>query len=643
MVLAGSCLLPLMGTPAFASTWNIGDVFAGIASGSYNVYDNTGVFKETISSGLGGFTTGCAFNPGLTDLYTTQFSNGQITKFGDAHPHSSSSFATVRSAPESISFRADGSFFVGGPGVATIEEYDATDAFVMSHAVVATGLTSGPDWVDVASNQTTIFYSDGEGRFIRRFDTVGGQLADFAVLPGADQAFALRLLPPGDGTGGLIVADRANIKRLDGAGAVAFTYDVAGEDNWFSMNLDPNGTSFWAGDFGTNNFYRFNIVSGAVEIGPVNTGGQLFGLCLKGEPTAAGDPLAVTKTYRHTNTCFERDNDGDGQISEDGLDFLDNDSDGQFDEDPSECPDGTNPGDVIANDGDGTYYVESVFRNNGSVASYNPGQLYAVITANILQDTDEFHIGEFYDDCTVDPPDLLDLNPKKGGGRAKVVVEHADGTLEQVFDANTDDPNVLFTSDEDDTIVWWLEDLVAGDIVHLYVKFGPGKKSSGDDSCENWAGAAIPIDADPGFFEAFDHATLVVSPDASVFASGQFPVRGTWRFDLDLGSEVGSTPPADVFFNRVTSSESKFWPQNGIGALISIFGAAQPTKAACEAAPLSNAAVSFFDLGPSSPSLWLCAITNEGRYSAFRILSGSADPLDIWHSQDIVIEFVTWN
>lgn len=519
-LLAGACLL-LVGTPAFASTWNVGDVYAGIAGGSYEVYDNTGVFKETVSSGLGGFTTGCAFNPGLTQLYTTQFSAGQITKFDDAHPHNSSSFVTVRALPESVAFKADGGFFVGGPGVATIEEYDATDLLVMTHAVTATGLTGGPDFVDVAANQTTLFYSDGEGRVIRRFDTVGGQLADFSTLPGAGNAFALRILPPGDGTGGLIVADGNDIKRLDGAGLVAQTYDAAGENGWFSLNLDPNGTSFWAGDFGSNNIYRFNIVTGAVEVGPVTASGSLFGLCLKGEPTAGGgDPLEIAKTYRHTNTCFERDNDGDGMISEDPMEFgddgvpllIDNDDDGLVDEDASECPDGTNPGDIIDNDDEGTYFVDSVVKKNGTVASYNPGQIYAAITVNILSDMEELHLSETYDDCTMDPPDLLDLNPKKGGGRAKVVIEYADGTLEQVFDANTDDPNIDFQSDEESTNVWW-EDagLEAGDIVHLYVKFGPGKNSTGDGSCENWAEAATPVGEDDVFI-AEDHATLVVTP-----------------------------------------------------------------------------------------------------------------------------------
>ncbi|MBI4203177.1 MAG: hypothetical protein HY532_08715 [Chloroflexi bacterium] len=153
----------------------------------------------------------------------------------------------------------------------------------------------------MAANQTTVFYTDGEGRTIRRFDTVGGQLADFAVLPGAGNGFALRLLPPGDGSGGLLVADLGDIKRLDGAGAVSQIYDIAGEDNWFSLNLDPNGASFWAGDFGTNNFYRFNIATGVVEVGPINSGGALFGICLKGEPTAGTGPVTCTLGFWKTH------------------------------------------------------------------------------------------------------------------------------------------------------------------------------------------------------------------------------------------------------------------------------------------------------------------------------------------------------
>jgi hypothetical protein len=90
------------------------------------------------------------------------------------------------------------------------------------------------------------------------------------------------------------VANFTSIKRLNALGAVVQTYDVAGEDSWFALNLDPNGTSFWSGGLNTSNFYRFNILTGAVEVGPINTGapgGTMGGICVKGEPVAGIPPM----------------------------------------------------------------------------------------------------------------------------------------------------------------------------------------------------------------------------------------------------------------------------------------------------------------------------------------------------------------
>jgi uncharacterized repeat protein (TIGR01451 family) len=286
--------LTLVAGATAATTWNVGDVFAGVASGSYNVYSNSGTFKETISDGSGGFTTGCSFNPSLDKLYTTNFSASKVVVYDNASPHSIvQTITTGKAAAESIVFAGNGHFFVGGPSDPEIEEYDASGTLVDNDTVAVDG-TGGPDWVDLGADQKTIFYTS-ESRVVRRFDAAADvQLADFATLPGAGTAFALRLLSPGDGSGGLLVADRGDVKRLNGSGAVVQTYDASGEDSWFSLNLDPDGTSFWAGDFGTNNFYRFNIATGAVEVGPIASGGALFGLCLKGEITAAVGNIVLT-------------------------------------------------------------------------------------------------------------------------------------------------------------------------------------------------------------------------------------------------------------------------------------------------------------------------------------------------------------
>src|SRR5713226_3253758 len=83
VMLASAIAIPLSGRivhshAASSIPWNIGDVFVGVSNGQYNVYDNTGVVKDSVNDGQGGFTTGCAFNGGLDKLYTTNFSNTKV-------------------------------------------------------------------------------------------------------------------------------------------------------------------------------------------------------------------------------------------------------------------------------------------------------------------------------------------------------------------------------------------------------------------------------------------------------------------------------------------------------------------------------------------------------------------------------------
>ncbi|MBK8983190.1 MAG: hypothetical protein IPM38_12930, partial [Ignavibacteria bacterium] len=96
---------------------------------------------------------------------------------------------------------------------------------------------------------------------------------------------ALRIRLNGD----VLVAMGTNILRLNAAGTTIQTYDVAGENSWFGLNLDPDGTSFWSADFTTSNVYRIDIATGNV-ITTYNTGtanGTVFGIAVAGEITAA--------------------------------------------------------------------------------------------------------------------------------------------------------------------------------------------------------------------------------------------------------------------------------------------------------------------------------------------------------------------
>jgi hypothetical protein len=269
--------LSLSVAAAFASTWASGDIFVGVSNGNYNVYSNAGVFKETINGGSG-FTTGCAFNNDQSALFTTFFSQNNVVQFATPHPHTSSVFAGGLATPESVAFDKLGDVFVTEVSGGGIRMYSPTGTLIKT---IIPGTRT--DWVDLAADQDTLFWTDETNVIHRASVATGTALPDFATTGGR---FALRILPDG----GVLVANEGNILRYNAAGTIIQTYDRAGNDGWFALNLDPNGTSFWSADFETGDVVKFNIATGAVE-NNFNTGtgpSTVFGLCLKGEITVGG-------------------------------------------------------------------------------------------------------------------------------------------------------------------------------------------------------------------------------------------------------------------------------------------------------------------------------------------------------------------
>src|SRR5205085_7475797 len=154
----------------------------------------------------------------------------------------------------------------------------------------------GSDWIDLAADRCTLYYTS-EGSRMLRFDICSKTaLTDFGGSLPHSAAYALRLLP----SGGLIVADTNEILRLDGSGNIIQRYDAPGEDSWFAMNLDPDGTSFWSAGIASGNIYKFDIASGN-QLTRITTGaGAIFGLSILGEitvvnptPTPTGSPTAT--------------------------------------------------------------------------------------------------------------------------------------------------------------------------------------------------------------------------------------------------------------------------------------------------------------------------------------------------------------
>jgi uncharacterized repeat protein (TIGR01451 family) len=273
------------------STWVTGDVFVAIGNGSYNVFDSAGNLKETISDGLGGVTTGCTFNSTQSKLYTTNWELDKVEVY-DATSHLLvQTLNTSSSLNESVVFAADGTFYVSHAGGNGIDHYSAAGVRLTT---LALGVRS--DWMDLSSDQRTMFFTD-EGATIHRWDvSTDTRLADFATTP-SGSAFGIRLLPPGDGSGGLLVTAAGNVLRYDGAGHVVQTYNnpVSPESIWFGLSLGVDATTFWAAS--TNRLYHFDLATGHVLLGPITAGPIVDGICVKGGATAAASAdLSITKT-----------------------------------------------------------------------------------------------------------------------------------------------------------------------------------------------------------------------------------------------------------------------------------------------------------------------------------------------------------
>lgn len=312
LALVGAALcVPLQGS----TTWELGDLFVGVGNGQFQLRSNSGGPKDILSAGAPGDTAGCGLDASL-NAYLVNTTQSVIVKRALASPHGILQTINTDPNPQSIVFAGNGDFYVGHLG-GLIRRYVfnvSTGNFEAKEAHQGTADSMDSFWIDIAADQKTIFYTSG-GRNVRKLTvtidpttnvaTFSEPILPFAILPtpNSDAARALRVLPPGAGAGngaiigGLLVADKRTVKRLNAAGAVVQEYDAGSgsqsQDDWFALALDIKDVdeaggdlAFWAGDKSSGNLWRFNVLSGAAS-GPVSTGatGTLRGLCLNGEPT----------------------------------------------------------------------------------------------------------------------------------------------------------------------------------------------------------------------------------------------------------------------------------------------------------------------------------------------------------------------
>ncbi|HEV2365584.1 MAG TPA: PEPxxWA-CTERM sorting domain-containing protein [Caulobacteraceae bacterium] len=272
LIAAASAALLAAG-PASATGFANGDIFASIGGGQVQVYSPTGTPLMLLNTGVGGYTTGSTTDK-AGNFYVTNFSAGSVTEF-DKNGALVGTFASGYTNPESILFNKAQTAFVGDAGQNHIHQVGGADITVQIQ-------DRGTDWIDLASNQTTFYYTS-EGTTVFRYDLVGGQLSPFATgLPGST-AYELRILPDGN----VLVADTNFDVQLNTSGQVIDTYNFS-DSGMFSLNLTPDGKDFWTGSFSTGNLYEVDLATGSV-IQTIHTGsGSLYGVSVYGEQTQGG-------------------------------------------------------------------------------------------------------------------------------------------------------------------------------------------------------------------------------------------------------------------------------------------------------------------------------------------------------------------
>jgi hypothetical protein len=301
---------------------NNGDVLAATGDGQVEHFSPSGTLLDTLDNGSGStFTTGMCFDSSQ-DLYVTNFSSNTISEFNSAGNLVAETWASVPTTPESCSFNAAGDMYVGGPGAPTIYEFNPSGTLINSYSVTGGSGTGGTDWLDVSSDQCTILYT-GEGSEILSYNVcTQTQNADFAdSLPAP--CFELRFQPNGD----VLLACGTEVIRFNGAGTVLQTYTIPSTGELFSMNLDPDGTTFWTGDDTDGEIYHVDISSGDVlSQFASNPSEGLFGLSIVGgivvsQPTITLAPPTGTSNVGTPYTVTATITNPGGSLSGQTVDF----------------------------------------------------------------------------------------------------------------------------------------------------------------------------------------------------------------------------------------------------------------------------------------------------------------------------------
>jgi len=295
--------------PAHAShlQYEVGEIFAGVGAGIVNRYSPLPghALNEqlaTLSDSLE--ETGMCFdgNTPLANLRTTNFqannmtrfnNNGAVVQFPWAGPFNASPESCVVSI-DPVTMQSV--VYVGqADGTGDVLKFDLEGTLLASYDVAVQN--RGSDWIDLAADRCTLFYTS-EGDLVKRFDVCNNmQLPDFASALPLDECYALRIRFNGE----VLVACTDAVVRFSPAGTILQTYPKHTDEAdslLFALTLDPSAEHFWTAGFITGVIYKYDITTGVIvdSFQAEIEGLFLSGLAIFGEPIASLPPTEEEST-----------------------------------------------------------------------------------------------------------------------------------------------------------------------------------------------------------------------------------------------------------------------------------------------------------------------------------------------------------